>query len=71
MRAESSRPDKGPPKSVTWPSSGSIMCMIIRIVVDLPAPFGPSSPKTPPVGTSSDSAWTAVCPANRLVMRSA
>jgi hypothetical protein len=47
------------------------MCMIIRMVVDFPAPFGPRSPKTPPVGTSRESALTAVWPAKRLVIRSA
>ena len=44
--------------------------MIIRIVVDLPAPLGPSRPNMPPAGTSSERACTAVWPANRLVMRS-
>ncbi len=33
---------------------------IMRIVVDLPAPFGPSSPKLSPAGTSKEMASTAV-----------
>ena len=43
------------------------MFMIIRIVVLLPAPFGPSKPKIPPRATVIDKFFTAVCPANRLV----
>ena len=33
------------------PSSGIVMFMIIRIVVVLPAPLGPSRPYTTPFGT--------------------
>ena len=37
--------------------------MTIRSVVVLPAPFGPSSPKTLPRGTSRDRSFTATWPA--------
>ena len=36
-----------------------VMLTIIRIVVDLPAPFGPSRPKMLPVLTSIESSLTA------------
>ena len=44
----------GSPSSVIDPLSGAMMLRIIRIVVVLPAPFGPSRPYTLPVGTASD-----------------
>ena len=37
--------------------------MTIRSVVVLPAPFGPSSPKTLPRGTSRERSFTATWPA--------
>ena len=40
---------------------------IIRIVVDLPAPLGPSSPNDSPGGTSKSIPSTAVKSPNRLV----
>ena len=40
---------------------------IIRMVVDLPAPLGPSSPKDSPGGTSKSIPSTAVNSPNRLV----
>jgi hypothetical protein len=36
-----------------------MMSMIMRIVVDLPAPLGPSRPKISPAGTSSVTSSTA------------
>src|SRR5688572_20334974 len=39
------------PNSKMLPASGAVMLTIIRIVVVLPAPFGPRSPKTLPART--------------------
>ena len=39
--------------------SGRVSPTIIRIVVDLPAPFGPTKPVTRPAATSKDMSWTA------------
>src|SRR5690348_470294 len=44
------------------------MFMIMRMLVVLPAPFGPSRPYTAPRGTVSERSVTAMCPANRLLM---
>jgi hypothetical protein len=38
------RPGESPSRIVILPSSGAMMSMIIRSVVDLPAPFGPRMP---------------------------
>src|SRR5262245_20965663 len=43
------------------PESGRMMSRIMRIVVVLPAPFGPSNPYTDPRGTWSDKSRTARC----------
>ena len=67
MRWDSARLLCGESNSTILPSSGSRMPMIRRIVVDLPAPLGPSSPKMPPPGISMDRRFTAVCPEKRLV----
>src|SRR5687767_1150966 len=42
------------------PESGTVMLTIIRIVVVLPAPFGPRSPNTLPARTVRLSSLTAV-----------
>ena len=39
----------------------------IRIVVDLPAPFGPRNPRTSPLFTSKDIPFTATAGPNFLV----
>ncbi len=44
MRAESSRLAGSPPNREIRPSSGKMMLRIMRMLVLLPAPFGPSSP---------------------------
>ena len=39
--------------------------VIIRIVVDLPAPFGPRNPSTSPFSTVNETPFTALfCPKN-------
>src|SRR5215472_3435863 len=40
--------DIGRPSSSMWPESGTVMFTIMRIVVVLPAPFGPIKPNTRP-----------------------
>src|SRR3982750_2620480 len=50
--------DPRPPTS-TWPAVGSMMPTAMCTVVLLPAPFGPSRPKTSPLPTDSDSPSTA------------
>ena len=46
------------------------MSISIRIVVVLPAPFGPSRPYTAPRGTVNDRVETATKSPNRFVMPS-
>jgi hypothetical protein len=41
------------------PASGGIRPVSIRMVVDLPAPFGPRKPKKEPRGTSRSTPSTA------------
>src|SRR6185437_14758269 len=48
------------------PSSASVWAVSIRIVVDLPAPLGPSSPKQTPCGTTRSRPSTAVIWPKRL-----
>src|SRR5215472_9998651 len=47
------------PPTVTVPSEGGINPVIIRIVVDLPAPFGPRKPSTSPRSTENEMPSTA------------
>src|SRR4051795_11025470 len=47
------------PSTYAVPSSGSISVASIRIVVVLPAPFGPRNPYTVPVGTARSTPQTA------------
>ena len=42
------------------PSDGGMNPVIIRMVVDLPAPFGPRNPKTSPRSTVNEIPFTAV-----------
>src|SRR5262252_598379 len=52
-------------RSIGWPriwmspASGAVMFMIMRIVVVLPAPFGPSKPNIAPLGTDRERLSTA------------
>src|SRR5206468_2413909 len=48
------------PSSSISPSSAIACAVRRRMVVDLPAPFGPSSPTQVPTGTSRSSPFTAV-----------
>src|SRR6478672_10796075 len=49
----------GAPRTRISPESGAVMFMIIRIVVVLPAPLGPSRPNTIPLGTLNERSSTA------------
>jgi hypothetical protein len=48
------------PAMETSPADGGINPVSIRIVVDLPAPFGPRNPKTSPFSTVKEIPFTAV-----------
>ena len=50
------------PAILTSPYVGFWRVARTRIVLVLPAPFGPMSPKTWPAGISNVSPWTAVKP---------
>src|SRR5438105_2982933 len=50
----------------TTPASGSMMSSIMRIVVVLPAPFGPSNPNTAPGLARNDNSVTACTEPNVL-----
>ena len=47
------------PRTSSWPESGARRPSSISTVVVLPAPFGPSSPKTSPGATSKETPSTA------------
>ncbi len=55
---------------VAWPADGGVRPTIIRMAVDLPAPFGPRKPVTEPGSTVNDTWSTAVKPPYRLVSSS-
>ena len=55
------RPDSGS-ATVAEPRSGCVSVARIFTVVDLPAPFGPSSPNTSPTATSKSLPRTASTP---------
>src|SRR5262245_33598567 len=57
----------GCPRIRISPPSGAVMFMIIRIVVVLPAPFGPRSPNIAPRGTCRERLSTALKRPNALV----
>ena len=48
------------PRTVASPEDGGVRPAIIRIAVDLPAPFGPRNPVTLPVRTWKVMSSTAV-----------
>jgi hypothetical protein len=54
------------PKQVMLRESGRMMSRIMRMVVVLPAPLGPSKPYTDPRGTWSDRSRTATCSSYRF-----
>ena len=68
MRRLASRPAAASETPSSWilPASGSMYWMIMRIVVDLPAPFGPRKPTTSPRLMVNDASSTATTPSNRL-----
>src|SRR5438094_4877688 len=47
------------PHTVTPPELGGMKPVIMRMVVDLPAPFGPRKPSTSPLPTSKETPSTA------------
>ncbi len=40
------------PSNITWPASASIRPIVMRKLVVLPAPLGPSRPTTSPASTA-------------------
>jgi len=58
------------PRTSTEPESGEMIDMIMRIVVLLPAPFGPRKPQSERSGISSEMPLTACTLPKRLVTRS-
>ena len=56
----------GCPNSSIVPLSGTMMFRIMRMVVVLPAPLGPSRPYTVPRGTLSERSRTATCASYRF-----
>ena len=66
IRLAASRRDSAPtvnPSSTTPPVSGVSMPAMRRSRVDLPAPFGPSSPVTVPAGMTADTSLRIAVPA--------
>src|SRR5690349_10502087 len=55
------------PATSTRPASGRRMPQTIEMVVVLPAPLGPSSPKHCPRGTSNETSFTATRSPYRLL----
>ena len=55
------------PQISTWPSVGAKLPVSIRMVVDLPAPFGPKKPNTSPFDNSNETLLTALFGPNNLV----
>ena len=47
------------PHTLTLPEVGGMKPVIMRIVVDFPAPFGPRKPSTSPFPTSNETSSTA------------
>src|SRR5215218_4904462 len=54
------------PNRLMLPESGRMISRIMRMVVVLRAPLGPSKPYTDPRGTWSDSSRTATCSSYRF-----
>jgi hypothetical protein len=55
------------PPTVILPSVGGIKPVIMRMEVDLPAPFGPRNPKTSPRSTENETPSTARFAPNNFV----
>ena len=51
------------------PDVGLTVVVNMPTVVDLPAPFGPSNPKTSPVATSKSIPFTASTPPGQVLLR--
>jgi hypothetical protein len=62
LRAASGAAATSKPPSRADPPDGFTIVVSIPIVVDLPAPFGPSRPKTSPCATSKSIPFTASTP---------
>ena len=56
------------PASRALPAVGSIVVVSMPTVVDLPAPFGPSRPKTSPAATSKSMPLTASTPPGYVLL---
>src|SRR5678815_740483 len=56
------------PPMETSPSDGGMNPVMTRMVVDLPAPFGPRNPKTSPFSTPNDTPSTATLGPNVFLM---
>src|ERR1700751_385461 len=54
------------PQMIAVPEEGARNPVIIFIVVDLPAPFGPRKPSTSPRGTVKETSSTAISGPNDL-----
>ena len=54
------------PPTEIWPEVGGINPVIIRMVVDLPAPLGPRNPSTSPFSTVKETPFTATFGPNDL-----
>src|SRR5262249_41712837 len=57
------------PTRLARPPLGAIVVVSIPIVVDLPAPFGPSRPNTSPAVTSKSIPRTASAPPGYVLLR--
>src|SRR5580704_10433488 len=66
-RMSSGRVDTSKPATLPLPELGASNPHRMRIVVDLPAPFGPRKPKISPRWTSSVTSFTATKSPKRLV----
>jgi len=51
------------PNTVAWPASGRVSPVIIRSVVDFPAPLGPRNPVTVPAPQVKETSLTTGVPA--------
>src|SRR5918912_689450 len=68
-RAASGSAATSKPARRAVPAVGSIVVVSIPIVVDFPAPFGPSSPTTSPAATSKSIPFTASAPPGYVLRR--
>src|SRR6202521_3995175 len=58
-RTDSGSETSSQPKTIARPASGVSSVPRILISVDLPLPFGPRMPVTPPASTTRSSSWSA------------